>query len=397
MPDISKKGMEMPASPIRKLVPCAEKAKSKGIKVYHLNIGQPDIPSPDVAIEAVRNFSGKIIEYGHSAGNLSYRKNLAEYYNSLGMNITHDNILITTGGSEALITAFCICLNPGDELIVPEPFYTNYNSFALHCDITIVPVATEIESGFALPSIEEFEKVITPKTKAVMLCNPNNPTGYVYSENELERIKELVIKYDLFLISDEVYREFCYTNEKYCSCMDLKGIENNVILIDSTSKRYSMCGIRIGALVSKNIEVIDAGLRSFQARLCAPVLGQIAAEAALKTESKYFAEIRNEYLERRNCLTEGLNRIPGVFCPVPDGAFYTIARLPVNDAEEFAKWLLEEFDYKQQTVMLAPAAGFYKTKNKGINEVRIAYVLKKADLLNSVECLKHALEKYGSR
>jgi len=396
MPKISEKGINMPASPIRKLVPYADAAKERGIKVYHLNIGQPDISSPQVALNAINNYKGKILEYGHSAGNLSYRKKLSDYYNRLGINICCDDILITTGGSEALVIAMNVCLNPGDEVIVPEPFYTNYNSFALQSGVKIKPIVTTIESGFALPPISEFERLITPSTKAILLCNPNNPTGYLYSKAELEQLRDIVAKYDLFLISDEVYREFCYDGLEFHSCMELKGIENNVILIDSTSKRYSMCGIRVGALITRNKDVAESMLHFCQARLCAPVLGQIAAEAALDTPDEYFTEIHKEYQERRNCLITGLNKIDGVVCPTPKGAFYTIAKLPVDNTEKFAKWILDEFEYHNQTVMVAPASGFYQTKNMGTDEVRIAYVLKKPDLVNAIECLKYALEKYNS-
>jgi aspartate aminotransferase len=395
MPDISEKGIMMPASPIRKLVPYADAAKERGIKVYNLNIGQPDISSPQTALNAIRNFENNIIEYGHSAGNLSYRKKLAKYYNELRIDISYEDILITTGGSEALLIALNVCLNPGDEVIVPEPFYTNYNSFALQAGVKIKPIPTRIESGFAMPLMKEFENLITPSTKAILLCNPNNPTGYLYSRKELEQLGEIVAKHNLFLISDEVYREFCYDDSEYFSCMELKGVEDNVILIDSTSKRYSMCGIRIGALVTRNKKVTEAVLHVCQSRLCAPVIGQIAAEAALDTPESYFNNLHKEYLSRRNCLVERLNKIRDVFCPMPKGAFYTIARLPVDDAEKFSTWLLDDFEYQGQTVMLAPAAGFYHTKGKGINEVRIAYVLQKPDLINATKCLKYALEKYN--
>jgi aspartate aminotransferase len=397
MPNISEKGKKMPASPIRKLVPYADAAKERGIKVYHLNIGQPDISSPQTALDAIRNFGDKIIEYGHSAGNLSYRKKLADYYNKLGIDICYEDILITTGGSEAFVIALSVCLNPDEEVIVPEPFYTNYNSFALQTGVKIKPIVTDIESGFAMPPIKEFERVITPKTKAILLCNPNNPTGYTYSKTELEQLRDIVAKYDLFLIVDEVYRDFCYDGFEYYSCLELKGIEDNVILVDSTSKRYSMCGIRVGTLITRNREIIEAMLHFCQARLCAPAIGQIAAEAALDTPDEYFRQIHIEYQERRNCLIEGLNKIEGVLCPTPKGAFYTVARLPVDDAENFAKWILNEFEYKKQTVMVAPALGFYNTLNKGTDEVRIAYVLNKIDLINAVECLKHALEEYNHK
>jgi aspartate aminotransferase len=395
MPNISEKGQNMPASPIRKLVPYADAAKDRGIKVYHLNIGQPDISSPPTAIEAIRNFDGNIIEYGHSAGNLSYRRKLARYYNSLGIDVSHDDILITTGGSEALAIALSVCLNPGDEVIVPEPFYTNYNSFAMQAGVVIKPITTRIESGFSMPLMKEFEDMITPATKAILLCNPNNPTGYLYSQSELKQLGDIVARHNLFLISDEVYREFCYDGFDFHSCMELEGIKDNVILIDSTSKRYSMCGIRVGAIVTRNRDVAEAVLHFCQARLCAPIFGQIAAEAALDTPAEYFRDIRNEYQERRNCLIDKLSKVKGVFCPMPRGAFYTIARLPVDNTEDFAKWMLDDFDYNGQTVMLAPASGFYRTEGRGVNEVRIAYVLQKNDLVEAVKCLKVALEKYN--
>ena len=394
MPQLSNKGISMPASPIRKLVPYAESAKKRGIKVYHLNIGQPDIATPDVAIDAIKRYDSRVIEYGHSAGNESYRKGLVKYYQSIGINIDVENVLVTTAGSEALITGMMCCLNAGDEIIIPEPFYTNYNSFALQAGAVIKPVTTDISTGFALPSVTEFEKLITPRTKAILICNPNNPTGYLYSRNELEQIRQIVLKYNLFLFSDEVYREFCYDGCEHFSCMQLEGLENNVILIDSTSKRYSMCGIRVGALITRNLEVAQAALRFGQARLCPPALGQIAAEAALQTPPEYFAKVYNEYIERRNFMVDALNRIDGVVCPRPKGAFYTIVELPVRDAGKFAQWLLEEFEYEGQTVMVAPAEGFYSTPGLGKNQVRIAYVLKRSDLENAAICLEKALEKY---
>ena len=387
----------MPASPIRKLVPYADAAKAKGTTVYHLNIGQPDILSPQAALDAIHNYPNKIIEYGHSAGNLSYRKGLEKYYNALGMNITYDDILVTTGGSEALMLSLTVCLNSGEEVIIPEPFYTNYNAFVEQAGVKIVPIPTSIETGFALPSISEFERLITPRTRAILLCNPNNPTGYIYSKEELESLRELVLRHDLFLISDEVYRVFCYSGEPYHSCMDLEGLEENVIIIDSTSKRYSMCGIRVGALITRNKEVSSAMLHFCQSRLCAPAIGQVAAEAALSASDTYFEEIRREYMSRRDCLIEEMNRIDGVLCPTPAGAFYTIARLPVDNAEKFAAWMLSEFEYKGQTVMVAPAAGFYRTENMGIDEVRIAYVLKKENLRKAVECIKYAISEYNAQ
>lgn len=397
MPKISAKGVAMPASPIRKLVPYAEEAKKRGVKVYHLNIGQPDIHTPKVALDAVKNYNAQVIEYSHSAGNESYRKGLAEYYCSIGIDINFNDIIVTVGGSEAITIAFMACMNPGDEVIIPEPFYTNYNAFALQAGVVVKPITTRIEDNFALPSIEEFEKVITPKTRGIMICNPNNPTGYLYSEKELEQLRQLVLKHDLFLFSDEVYREFCYSGKKHTSCMELKGIEQNVILIDSTSKRYSMCGIRIGALISRNKEVMSAVLRFAQSRLCPPSYGQVAAEAALQTPKLYFDEVYHEYLDRRNYIVEALNKIDGVLCPDPKGAFYTVVRLPIDDSDKFAQWLLEDFSYENQTVMVAPAAGFYSTPGLGKDEVRIAYVLKIEDLKNSVKCLEEALKVYPGR
>lgn len=398
MPKISEKGMAMPASPIRKLVPYAEAAKKKGIKVYHLNIGQPDIVTPQVALDAVKNYDAKVIEYSHSAGNESYRKGLVEYYKSINIDLDYNSeIVVTTGGSEGITMAFMACLNPGEEVIIPEPFYTNYNAFALQAGVVIKPITTSIETNFALPTIEEFEKIITPKTKGIMICNPNNPTGYLYSEEELEQLRQIVKKHDLFLFSDEVYREFCYGGRKHHSAMHLKGIEQNVILLDSTSKRYSMCGIRVGALISHNKEVMSAALRIAQSRLCPPAYGQVAAEAALQTPKTYFDEVYNEYVGRRDYLVSALNKIDGVLCPDPKGAFYTVVRLPVDDADKFAQWLLEEFSYENQTVMVAPAEGFYSTPGLGKDEVRIAYVLKKEDLEGAVKCLEEALKVYPGR
>lgn len=398
MPKISEKGMAMPASPIRKLVPYAEAAKKRGIKVYHLNIGQPDIPTPQVALDAVRNYDAKVIEYSHSAGNESYRKGLVEYYKSIGIELDYNSeIVVTTGGSEGITMAFMSCLNPGEEVIIPEPFYTNYNAFALQAGVVIKPITTSIETNFALPTIEEFEKLITPKTKGIMICNPNNPTGYLYSAEELEQLRQIVKKHDLFLFSDEVYREFCYGGRKHHSAMHLKGIEQNVILLDSTSKRYSMCGIRVGAIISHNKEVMSAALRIAQSRLCPPAYGQVAAEAALQTPKTYFDQVYNEYVGRRDYLVEALNKIDGVLCPDPKGAFYTVVRLPVDDADKFAQWLLEEFNYQNQTVMVAPAEGFYSTSGLGKDEVRIAYVLKIEDLKGAVKCLEEALKVYPGR
>jgi len=397
MPSISEKGRAMPASPIRKLVPYSEEAKRKGIKVYHLNIGQPDIPTPEVALNAIRNINLKVLEYSHSAGNESYRRKLASYYQSLGINIDHTEILVTTGGSEAVMFAFLSCINPGDEVITPEPFYANYNGFATTAGIKIVPVTSVIEEDFALPPIAEIEKKITPRTRGIIICSPNNPTGYLYSNEELLHLKEVVKEHDLFLFSDEAYREFCYDGAAHFSAMNLEGIENNVILLDSVSKRYSECGVRIGALITRNKEVISTALKFGQARLSPPGLGQIAAEASIDTPADYFREVNEEYTARRNFMVDALNKIPGVYCPKPKGAFYAIVRLPVDDSDRFAQWLLEEFNYKNQTVMVAPASGFYSTPGLGKNEVRIAYVLKIDDLKNAMKTLEEALKVYPGR
>ena len=397
MPTISKRGMNMPSSPIRKLVPYAEEAKRRGVKVYHLNIGQPDIKTPEIALEAIKNTDVKVIEYSHSAGIESYRRKLAKYYQGLGIDVDHTDMLITTGGSEAITFAFMSCLNPGDEVIIPEPFYANYNGFTTAAGVHVKPIESYIEDSFALPPIEKFEELITEKTKAIIICNPNNPTGYLYSEDELNRLKDLVKKYDLYLFSDEVYREFCYDGEKHFSAMHLEGIENNVIMFDSVSKRYSECGVRIGALVTKNKEVITTALKFAQSRLSPPTFGQIIAEASLDTPASYFEEVHEEYIERRNFLVEGLNKIPGVYTPMPKGAFYTVAKLPVDDSDKFCQWILSDFDYENQTVMMAPATGFYSTPGRGKNEVRIAYVLKKEDLAKALEVLEKALEAYPGR
>jgi aspartate aminotransferase len=367
MPHISDRGRLMPPSPIRKLVPFSEAAKKRGIKVYHLNIGQPDIPTPEIALEAIRSNTLKVIEYSHSAGIESYRRKLASYYQGIGIPIDYTQIITTTGGSEAIIFALMSCLNIGDELIVAEPFYANYNGFSITSGVNVVPVTSRIEDGFALPKLEEFEKHMGPKTRGIIICNPNNPTGYLYSRDELERLGQLVHKHDLFLFSDEVYREFCYDGQEHFSAMKLKGLEENVVLLDSVSKRYSMCGVRIGALISRNMEVISTALKFGQARLSPPSLGQIAAEAALDTPPAYFEQVYSEYISRRNFMVETLNKIPGVLCPTPRGAFYSIARLPVDDADKFCEWLLREFSWQNQTVMLAPASGFYNTPGLGRN------------------------------
>lgn len=387
----------MPPSPIRKLVPFAEAAKKKGIKIFHLNIGQPDIETPKEMLSAIKHADIKVLEYSHSAGIESYRKALAKYYQGFKINVEYNDIIITTGGSEALSFAFMTCFNPGDEVIIPEPFYANYNGFATAADVVIKPIMSTIENGFALPPISEFEKVIGPKTKGIMICNPGNPTGYLYSRAELESLKELIKKYDLYLLSDEVYREFCYDGKEYVSAMHLDGVENNVILLDSISKRYSACGARIGALISKNKEVMSAALKFAQARLSPPTFEQIGAEAALNTPASYFAAVSKEYVNRRNFLIEELNKIPGVLCPNPSGAFYCIARLPIDNSDKFCQWLLEDFSYNGQTVMMAPASGFYSTPGKGVNEVRLAYVLNMEDLKNAIACLREGLNKYPGR
>lgn len=397
MPCLSSKSRILPASPIRKLVPYAEAAARQGVKIYHLNIGQPDIPTPQIAIDAVKGIQDKIFAYGHSAGLESYRRKLVGYYQSVGIDLTYENLIITNGGSEAIFMTLSICLDEGDEVLIPEPFYANYNGFAVEAGVQVRTIPSSIENNFALPPIEEFDRHITPRTKAILICNPNNPTGYLYSQNELEQLRDIVLKHDMFLICDEVYREFCYDGAKHFSGMNLKGAEQNVIMIDSVSKRYSMCGVRLGALVTRNREVLDAALRMGQARLCPHYLAQVAAIAALDTPPSYFQEVHDEYVVRRNCIVKALNEIEGVYCPTPRGAFYSIVKLPVDDADRFARWMLEEFRYKGQTVMLAPAAGFYATPGLGRNEVRIAYVLKCEDLLAAAECIREALKVYPGR
>lgn len=384
----------MPSSPIRKLVPFAEKAKREGKKIYHLNIGQPDIETPQVALDAIRNLDLKVVEYSHSAGFESYRRKLAEYYVKNSISVNQEQIIITTGGSEALLIGIMSCLDPGDEIIIPEPFYANYISFAMSAGAKVVPVKTRIDDGFTLPSIEEFEKAITPRTKAVLISNPGNPTGRVYTLKELEQLRTFVLKHDLYLFADEVYREFCYDGYTFFSAMQFEGCENNVILIDSVSKRYSMCGARIGALVTRNKTVIDTAMKFAQARLSPPTFGQIAGEAALSTEDAYFEHVIDEYVARRNVLIEGLNSIPGVFCPIPSGAFYAMARLPINNSDHFCQWLLESFSFEGATIMLAPATGFYATPGSGLDEVRIGYVLNVDDLKKSIEILREALRVY---
>ena len=384
----------MPASPIRKLAPLANAAKQRGIKVYHLNIGQPDLPTPKAAIDAIRGIDRTILEYSPSQGYLSYRKKLVDYYAKYNIDVTADDIIITSGGSEAVLFAFLSCLNPGDEIIVPEPAYANYMAFAISAGAVIRTVTTTIEEGFSLPKVEEFEELINERTRAILICNPNNPTGYLYTRREMNQIRDLVKKYDLYLFSDEVYREFIYTGSPYISACHLEGIENNVVLIDSVSKRYSECGIRIGALITKNVDVRRTVLKFCQARLSPPLVGQIAAEASLDAGEEYARDVYDEYVERRKCLIDGLNRIPGVYSPIPMGAFYTVARLPVEDAEDFCAWCLRDFEYEGETVMMAPAAGFYTTPGLGRNEVRLAYVLKKEDLVRALFILSKALEAY---
>lgn len=397
MPIISVKGINMPESPIRKLVPFADEAKKNGKTIFHLNIGQPDIATPQVALDAIKNIDREVIEYSHSAGYQSYRMKLASYYQGIGIDVTDEEIIVTTGGSEALTFGFMSCFNPGDEVIIPEPFYANYNGFAETAGIKIKPVTSTIENGFALPPIIDFEKKITPKTKGIVICNPGNPTGYLYSKAELEQLAELVKKHDLFLFADEVYREFCYDGAKPFSTMNLKGIEEHTILIDSVSKRYSMCGARIGALITHNKDVLKAVMKFAQARLSPPTLAQIASEAALDTPQSYFTDVIEEYVERRDIMVDGLNRIEGVVCPKPKGAFYCIAKLPIDNSDKFCQWLLEDFEYGNQTVMMAPASGFYASKGLGKNEVRIAYVLKKDNLRKAVKCIEEALKVYPGR
>ena len=391
---ISHRGKEMPPSPIRKLVPYAEAAKKRGIKVYHLNIGQPDIETPPQILDAVRHSDFKILEYSHSAGNESYRKKLAEYYTRVGINVTSDQIIITTGGSEAILFGMMACMDAGDEVIIPEPFYANYNGFAVEAGVIVKPIGSSIETGFALPPIEEFEKAITPKTKAIIICNPNNPTGYLYSKEEMEILKQIVVKHNLFLFSDEAYREFCYEGT-HTSALHLTGADDNIVLMDTISKRYSACGGRIGAFVTKNTSLLNAVLKFAQARLSPPSFAQILAEAAVDLPADYFDTTRAEYKKRRDTIVKRLNAIPGVFCPNPGGAFYAMASLPVDDADTFCQWLLESFDYNGQTLMLAPASGFYGTPGLGKQEVRLAYVLNTTAINAAMDCLEKALEAYN--
>ena len=397
MPKISERAVVMPESPIRKLAPLATAAKDRGIHVYHLNIGQPDLPTPEAGLDVLRHIDRKVLEYSPSKGFRSYREKLTHYYEKYNIHLSPDDIIVTSGGSEAVLFAFLSCLNPGDEIIVPEPAYANYMAFAISAGAKIRSIATTIEEGFSLPKVEKFEELINEHTRAILICNPNNPTGYLYTRREMNQIRDLVKKYDLYLFSDEVYREFIYTGSPYISACHLEGVEQNVVLIDSVSKRYSECGIRIGALITKNEEVRKAVMKFCQARLSPPLIGQLVAEASMDEPDDYAREVYDEYVERRKCLIDGLNRIPGVYSPIPMGAFYTVAQLPVDDAERFCAWCLTDFNYEGETVMMAPAAGFYTTPGAGRNQVRIAYVLNKTDLQRALVVLKKALEAYPGR
>ncbi|MBK0379138.1 pyridoxal phosphate-dependent aminotransferase [Mucilaginibacter segetis] len=397
MPKISQKGVQMPASPIRKLTPFADKAKLEGKKVYHLNIGQPDIETPEGMLSAIKGIDFKVWAYTPSEGTLSYRKKLTGYYNKIGYNISPENIIVTTGGSEAITISMMACLDPGDEVIIPEPFYANYNGFANQNDIIVKPILSYIDNGFALPPIADFEKLITPKTKAIIICNPNNPTGYLYSKVELEALKELALKYDLYIFADEAYREFCYDGRLFISPMHLSGLDENVIVMDTVSKRYSACGARLGCLITKNKAVIAAALKFAQARLSPGMVEQIAGEAAVDTPDEYFEAVNKEYTLRRDTLVNALNKMDGVYCPNPGGAFYVVAKLPIDNADKFCQWMLEDFSYKNQTVMMAPATGFYSTPDAGLNEVRMAYVLNNDDLNEAMICLAEALKIYPGK
>ncbi|HLR49018.1 MAG TPA: pyridoxal phosphate-dependent aminotransferase [Candidatus Sphingobacterium stercoripullorum] len=397
MPQVSKKGLSMPASPIRKLTPFANQAVEKGIKIYHLNIGQPDIETPEIMLNAIKNIDFNVWAYSPSEGTASYRKKLAEYYKRNNYDIEADNILVTNGGSEAITIAMQTCINSGDEVIIPEPFYANYNGFACSAGVTVKPIVSNINDGFALPEIEEFEKLITPKTKAIIICNPNNPTGYLYSREELEALKGICLKHDLFLLCDEAYREFCYDGNEFISPMHLEGFDQHAIVLDTVSKRYSACGARLGCILTKNKEVYNVALKFAQARLSPPTVAQIAATAAVDTPQEYFDGIKEEYTARRNTLVNGLNNIPGVFCPNPKGAFYVVAKLPVDDSDNFCQWMLEEFSFEGQTVMMAPATGFYSSEGLGKQEVRMAYVLKEDDLKTALICLEKGLKEYPGR
>lgn len=394
---ISNRGHNMPPSPIRKLVPFAEAAKKKGVKVYHLNIGQPDIETPKLVLDAVRHSDFKILEYSHSAGNESYRRKLVSYYEKNNIAINYDQIIITTGGSEAILFGFMACLDPGDEVVIPEPFYANYNGFAIAAGVKVTPIISHIENGFALPPIEEFEKVITPRTKAIVVCNPNNPTGYLYSRSEMETLKEIALKYNLYLFADEAYREFCYGGEHF-SAMQLEGVDNHVVLMDTISKRYSACGGRIGAFITRNKDLYSTAMKFAQARLSPPSFAQIAGEAAIDLPDNYFDETKAEYQARRDLIVKRLNEMNGVFCPNPGGAFYAMAKLPIDDSDKFCQWLLEDFNLNGHTVMLAPATGFYGTAGLGKQEVRLAYVLNLESINHAMDCLEEALKQYpGSK
>jgi aspartate aminotransferase len=397
MPTLSQRGQDCPPSPIRKLVPFSDEAKKRGIKVYHLNIGQPDIETPANVLEKIRTTNLKVIEYSHSAGILSYRKKLAEYYQRVGIEVTPDQMIVTTGGSEGIMFALLTCLNPGDEIIIPEPFYANYNGFAIAAGVIVKPIASFIDNGFGLPPMSAFEEAITPRTKAIMVCNPNNPTGYLYSKGELELLRDIVKKHDLYLFSDEVYREFCYDGHEHYSVMNLEGIDQNVVLLDSISKRYSACGVRIGVMISKNKKVMDTAMKFAQARLSPPTFGQIAGEEAVNTPQSYLDSVLAEYVKRRNIVVDSINKMDNCFCPNPGGAFYAVARLPIDDSDKFCQWLLEDFNFEGQTVMLAPATGFYSTPGRGKNEVRISYVLNLTDLKNAMKCLEEGLKVYPGR
>jgi len=397
MPGISNKGQSMPESPIRKLVPYAEAAKKRGVKVYHLNIGQPDIKTPEVAMNAIKNYSEKVVEYSHSAGNQQYREKLADYYKKNDIEITADDIIVTAGASEAILFAIQSIMDEGDEIIIPEPFYANYNGFATNAGVKVKPIFSDIKDGFSLPSISEFENAVGPKTKAIMVCNPNNPTGYLYSKEELEVLKTIALKHDLYLIADEVYREFVYDGQKHHSVMNLEGLDQHSILIDSVSKRYSACGFRIGCMISKNKELMATAMKFAQARLSPPSFGQVASEAALETPQTYFDEVLEEYLKRRDVVVDALNKIDGAFCPNPKGAFYVVAKLPIDNSDRFCQWMLEDFNFENQTVMFAPASGFYSTPGLGMDEIRISYVLNTDDLKNSMIVLKEALKVYPGR
>ncbi len=397
MPAISQRGEACPPSPIRKLVPYSDQAKKRGIQVYHLNIGQPDIETPSNVMDKIRNTDIKVVEYSHSAGILSYRKKLVEYYSRVGVTVTPEEMIVTTGGSEGILFALLTCLNPGDEIIIPEPFYANYNGFAVAAGVVVKPIESYIENGFSLPPISAFEEAISPRTKAIMICNPNNPTGYLYSREELELLRDIVKKHDLYLFSDEVYREFCYDGKNHYSVMNLEGIDQNVVLLDSISKRYSACGVRIGVMISRNKTVMATAMKFAQARLSPPTFGQIAGEEAINTPESYLTNVLKEYLRRRNIVVESINKMEGCSCPLPGGAFYAVARLPIDDSDKFCQWLLEDFNHQGQTVMLAPATGFYATPGRGKDEVRISYVLKVDDLIHAMKCLEEGLKAYPGR